>query len=50
MTYEQLQERDWGAVQAALFDLMAYTEEYEPQAVNDVAAIETILGGLPDHD
>lgn len=47
MTDEDLQKHNWEAVLLALYDLMAHTEEHEPHAVNFLAAIEEVIGGLP---
>ena len=45
-----ISKHDWDEIRDALSDLMAHTEENEPDAVNYIAAIEAVLSGLPEND
>ena len=45
-----ISKHDLDKISDALSDLMAHTEENEPDAVNYIAAIETVLAGLPENE
>lgn len=50
MNDKDLQRHNWGEVQEALRDLQTHTEEHEPYAKTYLAAIETVLDGMPQDE
>lgn len=49
MTLEELQNaHDWAAVEEALVDLEAYTEEHEPHATTTIEEIRNTRHNLPE--
>ena len=49
MSEEELSKKhDWEAVQEALQDLQAYTEEHESYAENLLNALENVIASLPE--